>query len=61
MGSFLLLVCIMLLAGLSLAKFLLLAILCFLLLTGPTATYSLAYAALLSGIKPDAQGVEEPE
>ena len=32
----------------------LLAILGFLLLTGPTATYALANAALLSGLKPDA-------
>jgi multicomponent Na+:H+ antiporter subunit G len=61
MGSILILVGIMLQAGLSLATIKLLAILGFLLLTGPTATYALANAALLSGMKPDAQGVEEPE
>jgi multicomponent Na+:H+ antiporter subunit G len=30
------------------------AIMLFLLFTGPTATYALANAALLSGLKPDA-------
>jgi multicomponent Na+:H+ antiporter subunit G len=59
MGSILLLVGIMLQAGLSLATLKLIAILGFLLLTGPTATYALANAALLSGMKPDATGVDE--
>ena len=44
----------MLQAGLSLATLKLFAIMLFLLLTGPTATYALANAALLSGLKPDA-------
>lgn len=44
---------IMLQAGLSLATFKLFAILAFLLLTGPTATYALANAALLSGLRPN--------
>ncbi len=61
MGSILILVGIMLQAGLSLATVKLLAILGFLLLTGPTATYALANAALLSGMRPDAEGVEEPD
>jgi len=41
-------------AGLSLDTMKLFAIMLFLLLTGPTATYALANAALLSGLKPDA-------
>jgi multicomponent Na+:H+ antiporter subunit G len=45
---------IMLQAGFSLATMKLLAIMLFLLLTGPTATYALANAALLSGLKPGA-------
>lgn len=59
MGSILLLVGIMLQAGFSLATVKLIAILGFLLLTGPTATYALANTALLSGMKPDAWGVDE--
>ena len=59
MGSILLLVGIMLQAGLSLASVKLVAILGFLLLTGPAATYALANAALLSGMAPDAKGVDE--
>jgi multicomponent Na+:H+ antiporter subunit G len=43
---------IMLQAGLSLATIKLFAIMLFLLLTGPTASYALANAALLSGVKP---------
>lgn len=42
-------------AGLSLAALKLGAIMLFLLLTGPTASYALANAALQSGMKPDAQ------
>lgn len=61
MGSILILVGIMLQAGLSLATIKLMAILGFLLLTGPAATYALANAALLSGMTPDAKGVEDPE
>ena len=54
MGATLILVGIMLQAGLSLATLKLIAILMFLLMTGPTATYALANAALLSGMKPSA-------
>jgi multicomponent Na+:H+ antiporter subunit G len=61
MGSILILVGIMLQAGLSLATVKLIAILAFLLITGPTATYALANAALLSGMKPDAEGAEDPK
>lgn len=61
MGSILIIAGIMLQAGFSLATVKLLAILGFLLLTGPTATYALANAALLSGMKPDADGVEEQD
>lgn len=51
----------MLQAGLTLATLKLLAIMLFLLLTGPTATYALANAALLSGLKPDADNVMDTE
>ena len=61
MGSILILVGIMLQAGFSLATVKLLAILGFLLLTGPTATYALANAALLSGMRPDASGIEDQD
>jgi len=53
MGTILILVGIMLQGGLSLATVKLVAILGFLLLTGPTASYALANAALLSGLKPE--------
>ncbi|MFA7554283.1 MAG: monovalent cation/H(+) antiporter subunit G [Spongiibacteraceae bacterium] len=52
MGTILILVGIMLQSGASLATIKLIAILVFMLLTGPTATYALANAALLSGMKP---------
>ena len=52
-ATFLILGGVMLQAGLSLATIKLVAILIFLLLTGPTASYALANAALLSGMKPD--------
>jgi multicomponent Na+:H+ antiporter subunit G len=61
MGTMLILTGIMLQAGWSLATIKLMAILLFLLLTGPTATYALANAALLSGMKPDAEGVDPNE
>lgn len=54
MGTILIFVGMMLQAGLSLATLKLFAIMLFLLLTGPTATYALANTALLSGLKPDA-------
>ena len=59
MGSLLILLGIMLQAGFSLATIKLLAILAFLLLTGPTATYALANAALLSGLRPDADATAD--
>ncbi|MFK8051133.1 MAG: monovalent cation/H(+) antiporter subunit G [Halioglobus sp.] len=54
MATILIFAGMMLQAGLSLATLKLFAIMLFLLLTGPTATYALANAALLSGLKPDA-------
>ena len=54
MGAALVLTGVMLQAGLSLATIKLAAILLFLLITSPTASYALASAALLAGIKPDA-------
>ncbi|GAB5379775.1 MAG: monovalent cation/H(+) antiporter subunit G [Aliiglaciecola sp.] len=53
MGAILIFVGMMLQSGLTLATLKLFAIMLFLLLTGPTATYALANAALLSGLKPD--------
>lgn len=53
MGTILILVGIMLQAGASLATIKLMAILVFMLLTGPTASYALANAALMSGMKLD--------
>ncbi len=53
-GSILILLGIILQAGWSLPTIKLAAILVFLLLTGPTATYALANAALLSGMRPEA-------
>ena len=54
MGAVLVIAGVMLQAGLSLVTIKLAAILLFLLITGPTASYALASAALLAGIKPDA-------
>ncbi len=54
MGAVLVLGGIMLQAGLSLASIKLVAILLFLLITGPTSSYALASAALIAGIRPDA-------
>lgn len=53
MGTILIITGIMFQAGWSLATLKLITILGFLMLTGPTATYALANAALLSGMKPD--------
>ena len=46
-------------AGFTLAALKLAAILAFLLLTGPTASYALANAALQSGLRPDADTLDE--
>lgn len=59
MGTILIFVGMMLQAGLSLATLKLFAIMLFLLITGPTATYALANAALLSGLKPDVESTSE--
>ncbi|MEM9620753.1 MAG: monovalent cation/H(+) antiporter subunit G [Pseudomonadota bacterium] len=59
LGTLLILGGIMLQAGLSLASIKLAAIAGFLMLTGPTATYALANAALMSGFTP--QDAELPE
>ena len=61
MGSILILVGIMLQAGWSLAAVKLVAILAFLLLTGPTASYALANSALLSGLKPENSQADRAE
>ena len=53
MASILIIAGIMLQAGFSLAAIKLLTILIFLLLTGPTASYAIANAALLSGLDPE--------
>lgn len=53
MGAILIFVGLIIQAGLTLAALKLFVIMIFLLLTGPTATYALANAALLSGLKPD--------
>ncbi len=58
MGTLLILFGIMLQAGLTLATIKLGAIALFLLLTGPTASYALANAALLSGVRPEVDGGE---
>lgn len=55
MATFLIIAGVMLQAGLTLATLKLFGILVFLILTSPTASYALANAALLSGVKPDAR------
>jgi multicomponent Na+:H+ antiporter subunit G len=59
LGPMLVLGGLMLQSGLALETLKLAAILIFMLLTGPTATYALANAALLSGMKPAADEREE--
>lgn len=59
MATILIFVGMMLQSGFSLVTMKLFAIMLFLLLTGPTATYALANAALLSGLKPDAGTVTD--
>jgi multicomponent Na+:H+ antiporter subunit G len=61
MGSILILLGIMLQAGWSLSAVKLVAILAFLLLTGPTASYALANSALLSGLKPENSQADSAE
>jgi len=59
MATILIFTGIILQAGFSLAALKLLAIMLFLLLTGPTASYALSNAALQSGLKPDADSLDE--
>jgi multicomponent Na+:H+ antiporter subunit G len=59
MATILIFVGMMLQAGLTLATLKLFAIMIFLLLTGPTATYALANAALLSGLKTEAKSTSD--
>lgn len=59
LGPMLILGGLMLQSGLALETLKLVAILIFMLLTGPTATYALANAALLSSTKPVADEREE--
>ena len=61
MGAVLVLGGVMVQAGLSLAAIKLAAILLFLLITSPTASYALAHSALLAGVRPDAGRVADPE
>ena len=61
MGTLLIIVGIMLQSGLSLATLKLAAILFFLLLTGPTASYALANAAFMSGMKPKASVINKED
>lgn len=61
MGTILILVGIMLQAGASLATIKLMAILVFMLLTGPTATYALGNAALMSGMRPGDSAAADKE
>src|SRR6056297_1225981 len=58
MGTLMILLGLILQAGLTLAALKLAAIVVFLMLTGPTATYALANAAMLSGLRP--KNVEMP-
>lgn len=61
MGAVLVIAGVMVQAGLSLVTIKLAAILLFLLLTSPTASYALASAALMAGIKPDAGSAADLE
>lgn len=61
MGTILIIAGIILQTGFTLVTFKLVAILVFLVLTGPTATYALANAALLSGLKPIADKPESQD
>lgn len=59
MATLLIFAGMMLQAGASLASVKLFAIMLFLLLTGPTATYALVNAALLSGLKPEVDDTDK--
>jgi multicomponent Na+:H+ antiporter subunit G len=59
LGPILVLGGLMIDSGFALETFKLAAILVFLLITGPTATYALGHAAMISGMRPDADLREE--
>ena len=61
MATILIFAGIMLQAGFSLATIKLAAIMIFLLLTGPTASYALANAALQSGMRPEARPLPDAD
>lgn len=61
MGTILIVFGVMLQAGWSLATIKLMMILGFLMLTGPTASYALANAALLSGLQPGSSDKDREE
>lgn len=65
MGTLLIMMGLMIVAGWTLASFKLFAILLFLLFTGPVASYAVANTALIAGIKPqlgeDGPQTSEPE
>ena len=61
MATILIFVGMMLQSGMSLPTVKLFAIMVFLLLTGPTATYALANAALLSGLKPGSAAIDDKQ
>lgn len=60
LGTLLILAGIIVQAGFTLAAIKLFAIALFLMVTGPTATYALANAALLSGTMPNARSLDLP-
>jgi len=65
MGTLLIMIGLMIVAGWTLASFKLFAILLFLLFTGPVAAYAVANTALIAGVKPrldtDSPASDEPE
>jgi len=61
LGTLLILTGLVIQAGFTLAAVKLIAVALFLLVTGPTATYALANAALLSGNMPQARRLDSPQ
>lgn len=60
LGTILVLLGLMVMAGWSLASFKLFAILLFLLFTAPVSSYALANTAMLGGTKPILDGEKQP-
>lgn len=62
LGPILVLGGLMLHSGIALESFKLFAILLFMVITGPTATYALGHAAMMAGMKPiaDERGPHDP-